>query len=335
MSDQPLSTTLSSALTRALQAGRGQFNARVAEACRSQPGFDTAAVETLLCGPLDQLAIQAAAVDAERANSLLLAAFDVGLTLILRGKAELPLVRALWANALPTCLPLALRQPRDTLGNLFNAALYLQSVAGARIPQWAQEMANLGGHCADLATLRGVGQILAWRAGVAHFRSGALQVAHSLPPELALAALAAAPGQDIATVLDQLAGGPWFDPARPAERGLRVVHEVGGFSGFGGPFAQPPEVRALADGFVLRCADRHWYLCADVFGAVLHAGSAEEFAAGSADAGALIFSGGEIRLGDARCALDLPAEGLQLVCGPNTAAACSPHSHFIRLLALA
>ncbi|GHU04537.1 hypothetical protein FACS1894158_05050 [Betaproteobacteria bacterium] len=340
--------TLSPALIRALQAGRGQFNARVAEACRAQPGFDTGAVQALLQGPLNQLATQAAAFEPERVNSLLLAAFDVGLTLQLQGKAGQPVIQSIWRDALPACLPLALAQPRDTLGKLFNAALNLLAIGGARPEQWTREMTRLAGRCADPAALSGLGQVLAWRCGAAHFRTGALRVARDLPADLAAGALALAQGQEITAALTRLESDPWFDPARPDEHGLRAMHEVGGFTGFGGPFATPPQVRAYADGFIVRSAERHWHLCADAFGAVLHACPAEEFAAGAEDSGALILNGSELRLGAQACLLDLPPEGLRVVAGdqgsgirdqesgvgPRTAAVTSPYSHFIRLLAL-
>ncbi|WP_018610572.1 hypothetical protein [Uliginosibacterium gangwonense] len=325
---------LSPALIRALQAGRSQFNARVAEASRAQPGFDTQAVQNLLHGTLNPLAEYACNIDADRTNSFILCAFDIGLTLQLRGKAELPLTRLIWQHVLPACLPLALLQPRDTLGSLFNAALNLHTLDSSRQALWAREMARLVGRCANLANLRSLGQVLAWRCGLAHFRASALGIVRSLPAELAADALAIPPGKDLTATLGEMEANIWFNPAQPTQTGLRVVHEVGGFSGFGGPFSCPPEVRVYADGFVVRSAERYWYLSADAFGTALHAGSAEEFAAGSPDNGRLTMRGNQLQLDAQHCDLDLPAEGLQMVCGPTTAAICSPYSHFIRLLAL-
>jgi len=325
---------ISPALSRALRAGRAQFNARVEAACRQRPGFDTTVADALITGPLDKLATAAEALDADRTGSLLLAAFDAGITLALHGKHEHPLVRTVWREVLPACLPLMLRQPRKTLGKLFNAALHLLSTGGVRTEQWAQDMARVALRCDNLSHLEQIGQILAWRAGMAHFRESALKLARGLPPELAVDALALLPEQDVAAVLDRLDADPWFDPAHDSSHGLRAMHEVGSFTGFGGPFAAPPEVRGHGEGFVVRCADRHWYLCADVFGAVLHADSPEEYAAGASRADGLEVKGGEIRLGQRRCALDLPPEGVRVVRNASTAAVTSPHSHTIRLFAL-
>jgi hypothetical protein len=324
---------ISPALGRALQSARSAFNARVSEACRIRPGFDTGTVDALLRGPLDRLAAQAEGIAPERTGSLVLAAFDVGLALARQGKSEHPLMSALWDVA-SACLPLALRQPRETLGRIFNAGLHLLSVNGARPEQWTREMTRLAGRATDLACLERLGQVLAWRSGLAHFRESALRLAHDLPPELVAEALAIAEGEAVAATLARLGKDPWFDPARPDRRGLRATREVGGFVGFGGPFPCPPEVRALGEGFVVQCANRFWYLCADAFGAALHAGSKAEFEAGAADSGDLDIRGSAVIRGLERCALDLPPERLSLARGPYTAALSSPYSHFIRLLAL-
>ena len=134
--------------------------------------------------------------------------------------------------------------------------------------------------------------------------------------------------------LARLAADPWFDPANPDRAGLCVSHKVGGFTGFGGPFAQPPVVRALPDGFAVRSANRYWYLCADAFGAVLHAGSEEEFAAGTEEAGPLRADTIGLHRGREYCETLLPVDGLHIVCNQSAAALCSPHSHFIHLVAL-
>ncbi|MDR3087906.1 MAG: hypothetical protein LBU45_08180 [Azoarcus sp.] len=48
-------------------------------------------------------------------------------------------------------------------------------------------MARLAGRCGDLASLSGLGQVLAWRCGAAHFRTGAsdkvVQYTSELPVE--------------------------------------------------------------------------------------------------------------------------------------------------------
>lgn len=329
------SAALSPALVQVLQSGRSQFNARVAEACRAQPGFDTGLLQAFIQGPLDRLASQVAQQDATRLNTVTLAAFEAALTLQLRGKHSLPLVQALWDELLPACLPQLLAEPRATLGMLFNGLLYLHAQAGARPAQWLADLRRLAAHCPDTASLRALGQVLAWRCGAAHFRASALNVLAGLPAELGAAAFQLTAGQHWPNALQRLQAAPWFDPAQPDRTGLRLTQVCGGFSGFGGPFAAPPTARVHGEGFVLHSAGRYSYLCADAFGVALHAGSADEYAAGSPGTDELAVRGGRLVYGEASCALPLPAEGLQIVCGAQSALLCSPYSHYLHLVALA
>jgi hypothetical protein len=325
---------ISPALAGVLQTGRSYFNARVAEYSRTQTGFDTGALQGYIAGPLDRLARLAAERDPARLNALVAAAFDAQLTLQARGKADLPVVLTIWNEVLPACLPVAMLRPRETIAALINAGLNLLATDNVRVAAWAQMLCRLGGRCSDLDTLRMLGQVLAWRCGAAHFRASALDVLDRLPSGLARDALAVGGDDDWPALLGRMRQDPWFDPAQGAATGLRVTHTVGGFAGFGGPFSCPPEVRVYGDGFVVRCRERHWYLSADVFGAVLHAGSAEEFAAGIVASGALVWRDNTLNLGDQSCVLDLPVEGRQIACAPRTAAVTSRFSHTIRLFAL-
>lgn len=331
MSTSPISP----ALTQTLKAGRSHFNARVNEACRIQPGFDTAEVHRFVMGPLDVLATQAFAFDQARANSFIVAAFECAITLQLRGKSELPIVRAIWQTLVPACLPLAMENARDTLGSLFNAGLNMHGLTGVRTEQWVSALAQLAPSCSDLETLRRLGQVLAWRSGAAHFRQSALTVLDQLPTDIAKRAIPSPHGQEWSETIRRMREDPWFDPVQPVARGLRQVHEVGGFTGFGGPFSEPPDVRVYGDGFVLRSADRYWYLCADVFGAVLHAGSVEEFSAGEAAIEPGVLNSNRVRIGSDESDINLPSARLRAACGPHTIALASPYSHFVVLMARA
>ena len=322
------------ALTQALQAGRSQLNARVAEASRAQSGFDQAALNAFICGPLNALVAQAAALDASRCNGLVLAAFNAALALQLRDKHSQPLLQALWQQLLPTCLPVLLQQPKETLGSLINAALNLAAQPGVRAEEWLQRMLRHASQCADLPQLRGLGQVLAWRAGAAQYRSSALAVLRDFPAALAASVFEMTPAQSWPDVLQRLEAERWFDPANPGVHGLRVVHEVGGFSGWGGTCAAPPQAKNLGEHFVLQSAERYSYLCADAFGAVLLPSSAEEYAAAQEGQGNVRFDGAELIVQNQRCALDLPVGTVQTVCSADTLLAVSAYSHGVRVLAL-
>ena len=176
------------------------------------------------------------------------------------------------------------------LGMLSNAAIHLGGVAGARTRQWQDEMAAIAPQVATLAQLRAVGQVLAWRAGVAHFRLGAIAAADTLPPALALAAFGEPqldwPSLARATV------------ARSPGAAMPDGIEFGAFAGLGGEFATPPQVRATDDGFIVSAGERFYLLVADAHGAVLHGASADEYAQASSDVPAsLRLDGATLHLG--------------------------------------
>ena len=188
-------------------------------------------------------------------------------------------------------------------------------------------MAALAPQVATVAQLRAVGQVLAWRAGVAHFRQGALAAADTLPPALALAAFGE-PGASWPQVHAQLMANPW--------RGNAEGREFGSFSGLGGDFATPPLVRATDDGFIVRSAERHYLLVADACGAVLHSATAQEFDHAQTGAPASVrLDGATLQIGARRIELDVPAGDIAIAANAHTLAVTSPWTHAIRLLPLA
>ena len=142
-------------------------------------------------------------------------------------------------------------------------------------------MSRLAPHASTVAHLRALGQVVAWRAGVAHFRAGALEAADALVNDLgdaaALDALGARPTDSWPSVRDKLNADPWWspDPKRATARNEGI--EIGRFAGFGGTFKQPPEVRESDCGFVVKSGERYFLLIADVYGAVLHAATAADY----------------------------------------------------------
>ena len=111
---------------------------------------------------------------------------------------------------------------------------------------------------------------------------------------------------------------------------------MGAFTGFGGGFPQPPELRAAAEGFWVRSGARHHLALADAWGAVLLPATAEEFAAGvhPRPPASPQLRGSRLVFADRELELDLPADGLGVVADAHTVAITSPYSHAIRLLPL-
>src|SRR5262249_26471907 len=128
-----------------------------------------------------------------------------------------------------------------------------------------------------------LGQVLAWRCGLAHFREGALEAAKVLPTRLAMVAVGALANSEWPAVQARLLKEPWFDPSHAWSPGiLRVAKKVGTFRGFGGHFLELPEVASLGGQFVVRSGSEAWWLLADAFGATLHRATPADLAAASA-----------------------------------------------------
>jgi len=290
-----------------------------------------AAFGAFLRDGVDPLVVAVAAAAPERAGGATLAAYDMALELVGHGlagpAAKNPFLNTVWRELAPQLSTLLSTAPIDVLGMLSNAAVHIASVAGARPAQWQRELAALAPQIATLAQLRAVGQVLAWRAGVAHFRPGALAAADTLPPALALAAFGE-PGASWPQVHAQLLGNPW--------RGNAEGREFGSFTGLGGDFGTPPQVRAAADGFIVRSAERHYLLVADAFGAVLHSATAQEFEqVPNEQPSSVRVDGANLHIGARSIVLDVPPGDIAIAANAHTVAITSPWTHAIRLLPLA
>jgi hypothetical protein len=322
---------ISPAFASILASGRAQFNARAVEARRRFPSLDMAAFGAFLHDSVDPLVVAVAAAAPERAGSVTLAAYDMALELVGHGlagpMAKNSFLNTVWRELAPSLAPLVATAPVEVLGMLSNAAIHIASVAGARPAQWRRELAALAAQIATVAQLRAVGQVLAWRAGVAHFRQGALAAAATLPPALALAAFGE-PAAHWPQVHAQLLANPW--------RGNAEGREFGSFSGLGGAFGTPPQVRATKDGFVVRSAERHYLLVADACGAVLHSATAQEFEQAPNELPSSVrLDGASLHIGSRSIVLDVPPGDIAIAGNAHTIAITSPWTHAIRLLPLA
>lgn len=330
---------LSAPFARLLAAGRADFNARMAAAKRQVPGFDTDAFAAFLQTAADSVVVAVAAEAPESAGPVASAAYDIGLTLVAHGligpTTRHPLVGRVWTELAPRIVQRVVASPTAVLGGLCNAALNLSRMPSVRGDIWLQNMAILADRCADTRELLALGQVLAWRSGAAHLRAGALAAADRLPPALALAALGAEAPSTWDEVKAGLLANPWWSPERASTANAPAGREVGNFAGFGGIFPEPPQVRPAPDGFWVKSADRYSLLIADAWGAVLAPASEDEFAHPSADvAGAASLEGARIVFGYGAVDIDLPAEGLALVCNAHSAALVSPYTYAIRLYPL-
>ncbi len=326
---------ISPPLAQVLAAGRRQFNQRVEETRRRTPGFDSAAFAGFVQQQLDPVVAAVATVAPARTAAVTLAAYDIGLVLCAQGLggpgARSPWLNELWRSLLPRLAVQIAEQPHDLLGALSNAAVHLGTVDGARPAQWIELMAQLGPGCESPAQVLALGKVAAWRAGMAHVRAGSLQAASALPEPLQRAVLQAPADTALEVWRSTLESEPWAGP-EPRPQGWTL----GDFTGFGGRFATPPELRVSPAGLLVRSGDRHFLAMADACGAVLMAATAQEFDQGRTPQkpASVRLRGSVLQIGGRPLTLDLPEEGLVLAGTAHTLAIASPYSHALRLVPL-
>lgn len=324
---------ISGAFGAALAAHRDRFNARMREARRRTPALAPEVVAFFLQECAAPLVEAVAAQAPARVDAVVDAVYEAALALAARKSigpgARSQLLADAWTGVFPVFAPLVAAQPAPVLGMLSNAIVYLEALPGTRPRQWLAEMAALGPRIDTAAQLAVAGQIAAWRAGAAHFREGAIGAADGLPAALALAALRAPADGDLQALLLRMIDDPWW---RGAGDAAREDVEIGAFTGFGGAFGTPPQIRAAPDRFVVRSGERYFTLMVDAYGAVLQPAGADDFDRAGAGQVAHTFDGDTLQVGARRIACDLPASGLALCANRSTVAVVSHFTHAIRLL---
>ncbi|HET7463536.1 MAG TPA: hypothetical protein VFJ82_19945 [Longimicrobium sp.] len=332
-------TALAPAFAGFLRNARDELNARFAEARRLRPDLDGEAFAAFLRDTVDPLVAAVDAVQPAFAVDVARAGYELGLELVGQGLAgpagREPALEQGWREVGTAAAALLAAAPERVLAAIGNALHQLAATPGARPAEWIQAMRTLAPRCAEPDAFLTLGQVAAWRAGMAHFRAGALAAADRLPPELALAALRAS-GSDWGEARRRLAADPWFDPAAAEARGVRVVARAGAFRGFGGLFVQPPAVAAAGEHFLVRSGEECWLLTADAFGATFHRATDAERAnpRPAPVPPGVTASGTTLTIDGAR--IDLPELGEigGVAANGTTLALTSPFTHAVLLVAL-
>lgn len=250
-------------MAAALEDQRDRCNALVAQARRARSGFSTDRLAAVLRGPVAELVEACERVAPGRGGPVLHATFPAVVELVGQRRLDAGPHVALLA-ALPALAGPIVDDPRRLVAALGNAVIHLQG-HGCDADAWIARVAAAGAG-ADAATTLVAGQVAAWAVGLAHARAGALAVAGDLAPPVLAAALGVddLPGD----ALDRLRADRWWRPTGPVAAGT-VVHRVGGFRGFGGPFLAAPLVAPVDGRIVVASGPARWHLHADAFGATL------------------------------------------------------------------
>jgi hypothetical protein len=337
------------AFASVLRAARQDLNGRFVTARHAFPTLDGEAFAEFLKNTVDPLVAAVDVVRPECTAPVTFAAYDAALELLgqnLAGpKARNRHINEGWRQLLPAAAPHVAAAPARVISALSNALHHLETTPGARPEWWIAAMGAFAPACGDPNIFLRLGQVFAWRAGLAHFREGALDVARTLEPSLGLSAVGAAHGHGHGwpDVVDRLARDPWFDPtASPGDSqdgaiGLRLLGTVGAFRGYGGLFSDPPSVLATDGRILVSSGGECWALFADAFGATFHRAGIDEFttAWGRKDPlPGIRISGHTITRGNSSLDLESLGSISSAAATPHTLAVTSPITHGVTLIAL-
>jgi hypothetical protein len=337
LASAPAQARVGTAFGEALRADRAAFNAKFEEARRLHPDMDPRAFTAFLTTSADPVVRAVATFDSFRTSGVAHAVYDVALTLVgerLAGPGgRHPQIDESWERLLPALAPLVAEQPMQVVSAITNAVFNLCTARGARPDDWLDSMLAAAPSLPAVSDLRHAGQLAAWRAGLAHFRSGALAAGDALPSDVASAILGAH-HRDWRELRGRLAHDFWWNPAVPQESPApRIVSAAGGFRGFGGLFPEPPKVTTVDGQFIVSSGDECWHLTADVFGATFHRLDCSLLAA--ADPSDVRWQNNAVSLAGTSVAIPGIGQITSVAVCNQTAAVTGTLTHAVTLIALA
>jgi hypothetical protein len=338
---------ISGPMAEALRRGRDRFNTKFAYARRKYPALDADIFAEHLSQNAAPIADAVARVAPDCVEETVEALYDISLELI--GKSYIGrasrygAILDLWRKLFPPLARLLASEPLAFAGAITNAVYNLLTTVGARPTFWIDAMIELESLCPDANSFLEAGKVVAWRAGLSHYRQGALEAAARLEPRLARAALALPESNNtpVETIVERLMTDPWLAPRAASENAngekrLRIVAEVGAFRGFGGVFVSPPEAAFSAGELIAFDRESCWAITADLFGSTFHriGNSPPEIdVAGRSDFA--MDKNGRVTIRGRSVLFAQLANATSLASNETTLAVTIAHSHSIYLIAIA
>jgi hypothetical protein len=334
-------------LADALARQRELLNARFSDARRACSTLDATAFFEHLTGALDPIVCRVADILPEKAEAVTLALYDLSLELfvgrLLGPEAKSPWIASVWKELLPVAAPLVAREPARLAASASNAIFNLSAMPGTRPRQWLERMNAIAGECPDVNAFLECGKIIAWLAGMAQFRDGALAAAASLAPRLAAGALNLPPEtteDDVTRAIGRLKADPWLTTLAALGKAdatppLRIVAQVGAFRGFGGPFIRPPTVSAAAGVIYVADGEGAWQMTADRYGTAFIRSDSPLIRSASTELTQTVSRRGDVRWGNDQIQLPQLAHASSVAANEHTLTVTLPTSHHVFLLARA
>ena len=324
-----------------LAARRDRFNSAFAAARFSRPRLDGDAFLNVLRHAVGPVVESAAMVRPERAAIIVEALYDLALELfrqdLLGPRSRSGAVPLAWSDLLPKLGAFVALDPARVAGAFSNAAYNLEQTPGAGVAEWMARLLQAAAcvQAGDVEALLRAGQVAAWRSGMAHFRASALAACEMLDEPLARSVLGLPTEASVAEALAAFQASRWSQPGMSTREGLRLVGDVGGFRGHGGPFLSLPRVIADTQGLLVTEGERAWRLSADSFGATLMPVPPASVPQQNAnDSSWSLKPDGVLQVGKRRGALPALADSLSGARFEDTVAVVTAWSYKIKLVAV-
>jgi hypothetical protein len=329
--------SIGGAFAEILQTERARFNALFHAAQMNAPALDGAPFGVHLSTRVAPFVEAIHARDETRSHSAAVALYEISLQLfaknLLGDAPRSTLIPLAWEKLFPALPQFASKR---VFGALCNALTQIENTPGARGEEWIEAMSTLAISCNDGDDFLRVGQVVAWRCGLAQLRKSALETARELSARdevLARAALGVAnPVAPLHEIIARLEIDVWHAP--DGVMGTKKIRKVvGAFRGLekdgkvGAVFLQPPRVSFYNGNFFAADEENLWLFFADSYGAYFQRiGTLGEF---SGDARTPSFNG------TTNESIELPelAGASSMARGESTLAVTLPHSHAIYLVA--
>ena len=259
-----------------LRAERARFNAQFGVAQARFPALNANDFAVVLRELVAPVVVACHEIVPERSAEVLQSAYESALQLCgtqaLGPRARDEILNDSWRHLLPQIAPLIVQNPRRVLRRTSNALHLLAQHNQSKAKLWSEIMREIAPHCNDLPTWENAGFVAAWRCGLAHFRSRALEIVNQLPAEIGSLALRL-DKEDWPQTLRDLQN-VWFDSA--AENHLQLRGHIGDFLGLGGAMSAPPRAFWFENRFWIWNGQSWMNLWADSFGTTLTPTSAPQ-----------------------------------------------------------
>jgi hypothetical protein len=304
--------------------------------------LNSAALTRVILENLDPLFANIESKPPEQLDIMIEALFSLACELIgkdlLGEKSHLPLINRLFGEMLPQLLHILPEDP-SLAGRLCNA-IYKMEQSNANAAAWLDKMLQGSKFCQKPAELLALGQVLAWRFGMAHYRISASEIWRQMPKALAAFSfdLSLREYQALSGNLDEILANPWCPISSAClnseAASLALVGTVGGFIGFRGFFISPPEVTCAAGQLYAFDSQMCYSLHADCYGVTLRRfGNDIPENAGQKGDNLAIDTQGKVHKHGASAQFTQLASCLSQACDGHTLAVTMPYSHKIYLIA--